>query len=353
MALPVLLAVDGNALIHRSYHARAHTGHRLADGRPGWAVQGLLTQLVSAVDRACASVVVVGFDDPRSSVRRDRWPHYKAQRPAKLATLVSQLEVAVDVLNDLGVAVVVPPGLEADDVLASAAASARKAGMQTVLVSSDRDCFALVDGSTRLLRVVDGGLGGSPMIDARRLEIIVGVRPDQYVDLAALRGDPSDNLPGVRGVGPAAAVRLLSTFGSAAAVFADAAAGGDRLRKVVGPALANRLAEPASLAKWQRNCAVMAMHTDLPLGLLLGLSVGLDRPQGAGHLPLDEAAVRRVYQRLELGEISAVRSLCRHAPGLPRYRDEDQAWQPRPRRASTRFAPLRRSRQVHVQERLF
>lgn len=346
MSIPVLLAVDGNSLIHRSYHARAHTGHRLDDGRPGWAVQGLLSQLAAAAERSCAQFVVVGFDDPVASRRREQWPSYKAQRPEKLATLVAQLEVATEALAELGLAVVVPAGLEADDVLASAAAYARTAGMRTVLLSSDRDCFALVDESTRVLRLVDGGLRGSPMIDCRRLELIVGVRPDQYADLAALRGDPSDNLPGVRGVGSATAVRLLAEFGTAAAVFEDAAAGGDRLRRVVGPAVAARLAEPGSRAAWERNRAAMAMRADVALGL--------DASADRGRLPLAEAPVRRVYERFQLGVGTAVRSLCVPAPGVPRGWDEDPAWQPRSARRPARFAPLRKpARLGHVQDALF
>ncbi len=346
MSIPVLLAVDGNSLIHRSYHARAHTGHRLDDGRPAWAVQGLLSQLAAAAQRSCAQLVVVGFDDPVASLRRERWPSYKAQRPEKLATLVAQLEVATQALAELGVAVVVPAGLEADDVLASAAAYAPTAGLRTVLLSSDRDCFALVDESTRVLRLVDGGLSGSPMLDCRRLELIAGVRPTQYADLAALRGDPSDNLPGIRGVGPATAVRLLVEFGTAAAVFEDAEAGGERVRRVVGAAMAARLAEPGSRAAWERNRAAMAMRTDVALGL--------DPATDRGRLPLHETSVRRVYERFQLGVGTAVRSLCAPAPGVPRGWDEDPAWQPRPRARSTaRFAPLRTARTSHVQEALF
>ncbi len=345
MALPVLLAVDGNSLLHRAYHARAHTAYRLADGRPGWAVQGLLTQLAAAVERAGARAVLVGFDDPQASRRRDRWPTYKAQRPAKLGTLSAQVEVAVEALTDLGVPVVVPAGLEADDVLASATAYARGVGMQTVLVTSDRDCFALLDDRTRVLRLVDGGVAGSPMIDPHRLELIAGVRPDQYADLAALRGDPSDNLPGIRGVGPATAARLLAEYGSAAAMFADAGSDGARLRGLVGPALAQRLAEPAARSVWETNRAVMAMTDDLPLGV--------DVPGGAGSVPLSEAAVRAVYDGLDLGSAMAVRALCSVAPRRPRPRDEDPRWQPVARRPVARFAPLRRSPTAHVQERLF
>ena len=91
MTAPVILAIDGNSLVHRSYHAQARTAMASADGRPAWAVRGLLMQLVAAVDRIRPTSVVVGFDDPHSSLRRETWPTYKATRVDKLGTLVDQL----------------------------------------------------------------------------------------------------------------------------------------------------------------------------------------------------------------------------------------------------------------------
>jgi len=87
----VVLAIDGNSLVHRSYHAQARTGMHTVDGRPAWAVRGLLTQLVAAVDRIRPVAVVVGFDDPSRSERREQLPQYKAHRTEKLETLVEQL----------------------------------------------------------------------------------------------------------------------------------------------------------------------------------------------------------------------------------------------------------------------
>ena len=128
MSTPTVLAVDGNSLLHRAFHASARTMYRTPDGAQGWAVRGLLSQLVSAVDRVCADAVVVGFDDRGNSSRKKRWPSYKAQRAPKPESLERQLDLAVQVLRDLGVVVVVPEGLEADDVLASVAAQAPTLG---------------------------------------------------------------------------------------------------------------------------------------------------------------------------------------------------------------------------------
>lgn len=277
---PVVLAVDGNSLVHRSFHALA------SSDRPSWAVRGLLTQLVAAVDRIRPAAVVVGFDDPDRSLRREAWPEYKAHRGEKLDSLVAQLDEAVTAVRDLGVAVCVPRGLEADDVLASTAAAARAAGARTVVCTSDRDAFSLICDDTAVLRIINGGVEASPLMTADRLVLLLGVRPEQYRDFAALRGDPSDNLPGVRGIGPRLAARLLAQFGTAAAAFADL----DAVAERVGSGVARLLGQPGAEAAWRRNREVMTMRSDV--------SVGLCFDRGPGVMPLAAGAVEAVFRRL-------------------------------------------------------
>ncbi|WP_460604116.1 5'-3' exonuclease [Jatrophihabitans fulvus] len=298
-----VLAIDGNSLVHRSYHAQARTG------QPSWAVRGLLTQLVAAVERIRPVAVVVGFDDPDRSLRRETWPQYKSQRADKLDTLVAQLADAVVTLRQLGAHVVVPPGLEADDVLCSTSAQAAAGGLRTVVVTSDRDAFALIDEHTDVLRIIDGGVDASPVMTPDRLELLLGVRPHQYRDFAALRGDPSDNLIGVRGVGPRTAAALLAAFGSAAAAFDDL----DEVAVRCGRGVAGRLGADGARAAWELNCRVMAMHDDLDLA-----------PVGSvGVLPWPAADVEAVYlgKSLTWTAAQAVRVLAEQEPAAaaPRY----------------------------------
>jgi 5'-3' exonuclease len=338
---PVVLAVDGNSLVHRSFHAQAQTG------QPSWAVRGLLTQLVAAVERVRPAAVVVGFDDPDRSARRDRWPSYKANRVEKLGTLVDQLLEAVEALREIGVAVVVPPGLEADDVLASTAAFAPRHGARTIIVTSDRDAFALIDDHTHVLRIINGGVDASPTMTAERLVLLLGVRPEQYRDFAALRGDPSDNLPGVRGVGPKMAARLLAEFGSARAAFDDLAAVAARL----GAGAARRLSAEGARAAWELNCQVMTMHTDVELGL--------DLRHGVGVLPFAAGPVAGVFRahNLTWSAGNAVRVLAEVEPDdaavPPAHTDaagERRWWQPSSPR---RLPPLPPKRPVVEQLSLF
>ena len=330
MDAPVVLAIDGNSLVHRSFHAQARTAAHTA-GRPSWAVRGLLMQLVAAVDRIRPVTVVVGFDDPDASVRRDTWPQYKANRVDKLDTLVDQLADAVAVMRALGLHVVVPPGLEADDVLAATAHTARESGARTVVVTSDRDSFALIDDTTSVLRIINGGVDASPLMTPERLVLLLGVRPEQYRDFAALRGDPSDNLPGVRGVGPRTAARLLAEFGSAAAVFDDLEGVAER----VGAGVARRLAAPGAREAWQLNCQVMAMRHDLAVDLRLA--------GGPGVLPVPVGPVAEIYraQNLTWTLRDALRVLADVEPDAP-LPPRSQAWvdEPVAYRAPRRPPPL-------------
>lgn len=329
---PVVLAVDGNSLVHRSFHAQANPT------QPLWAVRGLLTQLVAAVERVRPTAVIVGFDDTQRSARRERWPSYKAHRTQKLDTLIAQLAAAVEAMRALGVAVVIPDGLEADDVLASAAAFAQRAGASTVIVTSDRDAFALIDESTRVLRIINGGVDASPLMTSDRLVMLLGVRAAQYRDFAALRGDPSDNLPGVRGIGRHHAARLLSEFGSAAAAFDDL----DAVRTRLGAAVATRLAHPEARPAWELNCLVMAMRTDVPLDLDLAAGKGvLPLPAGgvgavfrAQHLNWSVGHAVRVLAEVESQESEAPRSI------FPAPSPDGHPARPEPRRLP-KLAPRR------------
>jgi 5'-3' exonuclease len=284
---PLLLVVDGNSMLHRAYHAAA-TG-RVEDpaGRPVWAVKGLVGYVARAAALLRPDAVLVGFDCPEQSARRVDYPAYKGHRPAKAEDLVEQLLRAPELLATAGLCTVVPPAYEADDVLASAAAQARGRGWRAVVMTSDRDAFALLDASTSVLRVRNGGFDNAVLMTAQTLTEAYGVRPEQYRDYAALRGDPSDNLPGVRGFGSATAARLLAAFGTVEAAWAALDRGEvDTVRAVVGEAAVAHLAAPAMRERVHRNRRIMLMRADLPLPDL-----------DSARVPIGSAILRGVLRR--------------------------------------------------------
>ena len=314
---PLLLVLDGNSLTHRAYHAAA-TGRLLdQDGRPVWALKGLVGYVARAAAKLRPDAILVGFDCPDHSVRKDDYPGYKAHRPDKPADLVEQLLAAPALLRSAGISTVVHTAYEADDVLASAAAHARRKGWRAVVMTSDRDAFALIDASTSVLRVRNGGLDQAVLVTAAALAEVYGVHPWQYQDYAALRGDPSDNLPGVRGFGSATSARLLGAFGTVEAAW-TALDNGDahKVRSVIGETASLLLAAPAMRDIVDRNRRLMRMHADLPMPDLDSV-----------RLPLDRLVMRRAFadRGIYLGP-----SLWALTGGAPPPTEEDLALVPQP-----------------------
>ena len=297
----LLLAVDAPSLLHRNHHARADSGLRDAGGRPAWALHGMLRQILDAIDQFSPDAVLFGLDDRTASLRAQAYPAYKAGRAEKDPALVDQLDRAGALLDALGLLTATPPGLEADDVNASAAAWAERNGWRCVLVTSDRDSFAHITESTHVLRLINGGINGSPLLNPTRLRTMYGVAAEHYLDFAALRGDPSDNLPGVAGIGEKTAPLLLSQMGSMRAVWADIDhCGGETLvatldsycdehgLRRLGAGVRAKLMAPEARERYEFNLAMMTGRTDVALGLTPDLA------GSPGLLPLDAERVSRV-----------------------------------------------------------
>jgi DNA polymerase-1 len=304
----LLLAVDAPSLLHRNHHARAETGLRDLGGRPAWALHGMLRQILDVIDQFAPDAVVFGLDDRTSSVRERAYPAYKAGRAEKDPELVDQLERAGALLDALGLCTVTPAGLEADDVNASAASWAERSGWSCVIVTSDRDSFAHISASTQVLRLINGGVAASPLLNPARLRALYGIAAEQYLEFAALRGDTSDNLPGVPGIGEKTAPVLLSQMGSMQAVWADIdhCAGvtlvatldsyceEQGLRRI-GAGVLKRLIAPGARERYEFNLSIMSGRFDVDLGLTPEV------PGTPGLLPLDADRVARVVGHLGVG----------------------------------------------------
>lgn len=297
----LLLVVDAPSLLHRSHHARAHTQIMDRSGRPAWALHGMLRQILEAIDGFAPDAVIFGLDDRAASQRADFYPDYKAGRAEKDAALVDQLERAGALLDALGLATLTPPGLEADDVSASGARWARDNNWNCVIVTSDRDAFAHISDHTQVLRLINGGINGSPLLTPARLVALYGVAAEHYLEFAALRGDASDNLPGVTGIGEKTAAVLLTQVGSMRSVWADidhnegrivaatldswAAEAGTRR---MGATVTRRLTAAGARERFDFNVRIMSGREDLDLGITP------DIPGTPGLLPLDADRIHKV-----------------------------------------------------------
>ena len=250
--VPVLLAVDGNGLAHRAFHAVGG-----AEGPPGEARQRVLGMLARIGAATRPSACVVGFDDPIRSLRRDRHPGYKSARPPKDDALVDLLDELPGLLRQLGICVAVPPGLEADDVLGSAAALARQRGVAAALATGDQDAFALVAPTVQVFYLVTGGR--MEQVSPSWLRARYGVGPASYSAFAALRGDASDCLPGVKGIGAVTAARLLAAYPTVEEALGDPAG----VARLLGAWVAEALV--TQRATYELNRELMAIRDDVPL----------------------------------------------------------------------------------------
>jgi len=309
----LLLVVDAPSLLHRNHHARAHTRLMDRSGRPAWALHGMLRQIIEAIERFAPDAVIFGLDDRTASVRAELYPAYKAGRSEKDAALVDQLDRAGTFLDALGLATLTPPGLEADDVSASGATWARDHGWDCVIITSDRDAFAHISEHTRVLRLINGGIDGSPLLDPARLVTMYGVAAEHYLAFAALRGDPSDNLPGVSGIGEKTAAVLLTQAGSMQTVWADIDHNEGRTlaatldawatetgARRMGATVVRRLSTPEARERYEFNVRIMSGRDDLDLGLTP------DVPGTPGLLPLELGRVNRVVGFLGVESTTAL-----------------------------------------------
>lgn len=273
-----VLALDTASLYFRSYYALP-SSMTAPDGRPHNAVRGLLATMTRLVETYRPRGLVAAWDvDWRPQWRVDLVPTYKAHRVVESATDASpsssddDVDVAAEeVPEDLGPQVDAIAGLldlmgiprwgvehhEADDVLGSIAAREQ----QTIVVTGDRDLVQLIDDSTQVLLTVNGGMEKWPLLDPSAAVERFGVAPGVYADMAVLRGDPSDGLPGVPGIGPKTAVALVNAFGNLSGVIS--AARRDPVERPMTARTASRIDEFAEPLR--RALTVTRVVRDLPL----------------------------------------------------------------------------------------
>jgi DNA polymerase-1 len=204
-----LLAIDGDSLAHRAYHALPKT-IRSNRSRPANALVGFANFLLTLWDAEQPAAVLTGFDSLEvPTYRNDALPGYQAGRVFDQA-IVEQLAILPELVASFGFAVAKSPGYEADDFLAAAAAVWSG---EVLVVTSDRDAFQLISDRVTVLQPVKG-VSELARIGPAEVRARYGVDPEQVPDFIALRGDPSDRIPGAPGVGPKTAANLLAHYGT-------------------------------------------------------------------------------------------------------------------------------------------
>jgi DNA polymerase I len=222
------MLLDGHSLAYRAFYALPVENFSTVDGRATNAVYGFVSMLLNTLRDEKPTHLAVAFDLSRQTFRSAEFPEYKANRAASPAEFKPQIGLIQEVLQALGIQVVTAEGFEADDVIATLARQAAAVDQDVLILTGDRDALQLVDDRITVLYPRKGVSDLARMTPAE-VEAKYGVRPDQYADFAALRGDPSDNLPGIPGVGEKTAAKWIQQFGSVSALA-------DRVDEVPGKA---------------------------------------------------------------------------------------------------------------------
>ncbi|WP_010270226.1 5'-3' exonuclease, partial [Corynebacterium bovis] len=232
-----LLLLDGHSLAFRAFYALPAANFSTTGGQHTNAVYGFLGMFLGLAEQEHPTHVAAAFDMSGPTFREERFPQYKAQRPAAPPEFAGQVELIQQALRALGVTVLEKESYEADDIIATLATRGAEAGMRTLVCTGDRDSLQLVSDDVTVLYTLKG-VSELHRFTPEAVEEKYGVTPAQYPDLAALRGDTSDNMPGVPGVGPKTAQKWITTYGSFAGVIdhMDDIGGkvGQNLRDAVG-----------------------------------------------------------------------------------------------------------------------
>ncbi len=286
-AAPELFLIDGNSLAYRAFFALPES-IATADGRPTNAIYGLASMLVKIIDEHHPGGVIVAWDAGMSG-REVTYDLYKAQRPSRPDLLREQWPHLMPLVEAFGYTNVRVEGYEADDVIATLARRAREQGIPVMVVTGDRDAYQLVGEGIRVMST-SRGITETKVYDREAVIERYGVAPELVTDLMGLRGDTSDNIPGVPGIGEKTAAQLLQRFGSLESVL-------DNIEEVSGTKRKQNLIEHAEDARMSKELATL--HYDVETGVDPARAMGAEPDRGALRDFMREFELRAVMERLE------------------------------------------------------
>ena len=237
-----LMIIDGYSLLFRAFYATRYLS--TADGRPTNALHGFTTMLFNLLDKQRPDAIVVALDHPSKTFRHTEYAAYKGTRKETAPELISQLDESRQLLSALGVPQLELVGYEADDIVGTISKKAEENGYLTTIITGDLDSLQLVD---ECVQVVTPRQGVTEIMSYGPAEVVerLGVPPHQVVDFKAIKGDTSDNIPGVPGIGEKGAAELITTFGSVEGILERFTEVPEKYRKKIEPAI-----EQMKLSKW-------------------------------------------------------------------------------------------------------
>ncbi|MGI8491213.1 MAG: 5'-3' exonuclease H3TH domain-containing protein, partial [Acidimicrobiales bacterium] len=277
--MALLMLIDGNSLTYRAFFALP-TDMATASGQVTNAVYGFTSMLVNLLKDHHPERLIASFDRPERTFRHEMISDYKAGRAETPDILRQQMGLVRQLVDTLHIPVVDQPGYEADDVIATLATEAAARGDDVIVVTGDRDAYQLVEDPHVRVLYNRRGVSDYVLYDEKGIEERTGVTPNRYPIYAALRGDPSDNLPGVPGVGEKTAAKLVNTYGDLDGIFAH--------MSELSPKLAANLAAGEAIVRQNARATPLVRDLELEVDLAEAAVGGWDL-----------AEVRRLFDFLE------------------------------------------------------
>lgn len=219
-AKKTLILIDGHALAFRQYYALERTGMKNSENQPTWAVYGFFKAIFDLLAKIKPDFIAVAFDVGRQTFRVEKYEEYKANREAMPDTLRCQIGTIVEGLNAFDIPIYTKEGFEADDVIGTISRIATESGNHTLILTGDQDSFQLID-KDGMVKVLIPTKGELLEYDWDKVYEKLGVYPNQVIDYKGLRGDTSDNIPGIRGIGEKTAQKLLNRYPNLESLLAD------------------------------------------------------------------------------------------------------------------------------------
>lgn len=282
MEKPLLVLFDGNAIVHRAFHAFGATRYRQATpltvsrtGEVVSAVYGFALMLLKVLNELKPTNIAIAFDKKGPTFRHELYDGYKAQRPPMPEELGSQIDRVKQMVRTFRIPLFEVDKYEADDVLGTLSRQADSRGIATVIVTGDADTMQLVSPHVKVLYPKAGrAFSDTALFDEEAVKEKYGVDPEHIADLKALVGDPSDNIPGVPGIGQKTAVKLISEFGAVEDIY-------QRLDDVEPVKLRDKLRENEAVAHRSKELATIVTQMPVKLNLDETRVARFDRQQAA------------------------------------------------------------------------
>lgn len=273
-----LILIDGNSVLYRAFYALP-TSISTSSGQVTNAVYGFVSMLIKLINMEKPDAIIAAFDKGKT-FRIELYEEYKAHRPPTSDELIGQFPMAREVLNAMNIPVIEIEGYEADDILATLAKKANTGNINTIIVTSDRDAFQLISPNIKIM-TMRKGITDIVIYDEKKLHERYGIPPERIIDMISLKGDPSDNIPGVPGIGEKTAMKLVQEFGTLENILND-------VDKITPQRAQNALKQNKEQAILSKKIATMEYD--------LNIDIDLRTLKWAGF---NLTAIRQVFNSLE------------------------------------------------------